>query len=77
MVVRPDPADGHPSLVSREERRRLVNMGPYQSRLSHYPMHEQGGQKRFFQAKWFDLPQAKEWLEYSPIKDRCDVLLCL
>ena len=73
MVVRPDPADGRPSLVSREERRRLVNMGPYQPRLSHYPMHEQGGQKRSFQAKWFDLPQAKEWLEYSP---RTDAMYC-
>ena len=29
-VVRPDPADGRPSLVSREERKRLVNLGPYQ-----------------------------------------------
>ena len=73
LVVRPDPADGHPSPVSREERRRLVNLGPYQPRLAHYPLHEHGGQKRSFQAKLFDLPQAKEWLEYSP---RMDAMYC-
>ena len=63
-----DPADGPPQM-SREEGRRLVNMGPYQPRLAHYPKHEHGGQKRSFQAKWFDLPQAKEWLEYSSKTD--------
>ena len=55
-----------------------MNLGPYQPRLAHYPLHKHGGQKRSFQAKWFDLPQAKEWLEYSPRTDAmpCHAMYC-
>lgn len=64
-------------LLSHEEKKRLVALGPYQPRLTYYPVHEHGGQKRSFQAKWFDLPHTKEWLEYSTKIDAMSVLLLL
>ena len=42
-----------------------MRLGPFQPRLISYSVHEHGSQKRSFQAMWFDLPHAKEWLEYS------------
>ena len=50
-VVHLDPDDGLPKIISREERKRLANLGPYQRCLTHYPLHEHGCQKRSFQAK--------------------------
>ena len=42
------PADAfhRPLSLSREEKKRLVALGPYQPRLNYYPIHEHGGQKR-------------------------------
>ena len=63
-----DPADltGHLLSLSRDYKRQLVQLGPCQPRLSSYPIYQHNdGQKRSFQAKWFDLPSSKEWLEYS------------
>ena len=47
-----DPADYCPTSVSRDEKRRLVNLGPYQPRLTSYPVEyrDDGGQKRSFLA---------------------------
>ena len=64
-VVPLDPAEvtGHLRSLPREYKRQLIKLGPCQPRLSTYPSHERNGQKRSFQAKWFDLPCCKEWLE--------------
>ena len=43
--------------------------------LAYYPTHEHGGQKRSFKAKWFDLPQAKEWLSTHQRQTPCTALL--
>ena len=70
-----DPADatGHLLSLSRDYKWQLVQLGPCQPRRSSYPIHQHNdGQKRSFQAKWFDLPCSKEWLEYST---KCSVLL--
>lgn len=68
MINPLDPADitKHLLSLSRECKQRLVQLGPYQTRLNSSPIHQHNdGQKRLFQAKWFDLPCSKEWLEYS------------
>ena len=48
-------------------------LGPCQPLQAVYPVTEHGGKRRSFQPKWFDLPDAKHWLEYSL---KADSLFC-
>ena len=75
-LVRPDPAENLPPSLTREERHRIISLGPCQPRDLEFPVTEHGGQKRIkrsFQPKWFDLGCAKQWLEYSK---KADALFC-
>ena len=67
-----DPADKL-TLLSREEKHRIITLGPCQPNNVTYPKTDSGGKKRCFQAKWFSLPVCKEWLEYS---SKADALFC-
>ena len=63
-----DPADYFRvkfAALSREEKHRLVSLGPCQPRLRNYPIYQHDGHKRSFQSKWFNLVHARDWLEYS------------
>ena len=51
----------------------MIMLGPCQPRNIVYPVTEHGGKRRSFQSKWFDLPEANKWLEYSP---KADALFC-
>ena len=61
------------TLLSREEKHRIITLGPCQPNNVVYPKTDSGGNKRCFQAKWFSLPVCKEWLEYSP---KADAMFC-
>ena len=73
-----DPATDVTRLtLSREYKRQLVQLGPCRPRLTSYPIYQHsGGQKRSFQAKWFDLPCSKEWLEYSSSNNKMYCFAC-
>ena len=61
------------TLLSREEKHRIITLGPCQPNNVVYPKTDSGGKKRCFQAKWFSLPVYKEWLQYSP---KADAMFC-
>ena len=73
-----NPADliGHLHSLSRDYKQHLIELGPYQPRLTSYPAHHSDGQKRLFQAKWFDLPCSNEWLEYLFSKNKMFCFVC-
>ena len=73
-----DPATDVTRLtISREYKQQLVQLGPCRPRLTSYPIYQHsGGQKRSFQAKWFDLPCSKEWLEYSSRNNKIYCFAC-
>ena len=74
-----DPADWHPTKLAsltREEKHRLIKLGPCQPRLVCYPLDKQGKYNRSFHASWYDLVYAKDWLEYSPNIDRMFCFAC-
>ena len=47
-----------------EDRHKVILMGPNQPHDIEFHMTENGGIRRSFQPKWFDMPCAKPWLEY-------------
>ena len=72
-----DPSDGPShSTVSREVKRHLVGLGPFQPCLTSHPVREHGSQKRSFQAKWFESTSYKGMARVL-YNGECYVLFCL
>lgn len=60
-------------LLYREEKHRIIVLGPRQPQCVNYPATEHERKRRSFQAKWFNLSHARDWLEYSR---KADVMFC-
>ena len=56
-----------------EDRHKVILIGPNQPRDIEFHMTENGGIRRSFQPKWFDMPCAKPWLEYFT---KADAMFC-
>lgn len=59
-----------------QDRLQVVKKGPYQPHDYIFPKRSFSNRNISFNPSWYDIPEARDWLEYSPLLDKIYCFTC-